>query len=129
MGLLSFLKSFSMLKLPYFSLSVNCYYVFLTLFIIFVSEPHDFAFALDPGFIFSAQTIQTSYSFCPKSPYYPLKPNSSQNFMVRDEISCFEPNPLPNSYGSNRNALLLDQKSQIPSQNHTSTPAQHSTPH
>ena len=74
---LSFLRLLSSLKLPYFSLFVNCYYVFLrclgtrfwgglvrgfgavgcavlTFFIFFVSEPHDFAFAFDPEFIFSA---------------------------------------------------------------------------
>ena len=82
----------------------------LTFFMFFVSGSHDFAFVLDPEFIFSVQTIQTSYSFCPKSPYYPLKPNSSQNFMVREEISFFEPNPSVNSYGLNRNFFSLDQK-------------------
>lgn len=88
----------------------------LTFFMFFVSGSHDFAFVLDPEFIFSVQTIQTSYSFCPKSPYYPLKPNSSQNFMVRDEISFFEPNPSVNSHGLNRNFFSLDQKLHIPSQ-------------
>lgn len=82
----------------------------------FVSGSHDFAFVLDPEFIFSVQTIQTSYSFCPKSPYYPLKPNSSQNFMVRNEISFFEPNPSVNSYGLNRSFFSLDQKPHILSQ-------------
>ena len=91
----------------------------LTFFMFFVSEPHDFTFVLDPEFIFSVQTIQTSYSFCPKSPYYPLKPNSSQNFMVRDEISFFEPNPSVNSYGLNRSFFSLDQKPHILSQSHT----------
>ena len=91
----------------------------LTFFMFFVSEPHDFAFVLDPEFIFSVQTIQTSYSFCPKSPYYPLKPNSSQNFMVRDEISFFEPNRSANSYGLNRGFFSLDQKPHILSQNPT----------
>lgn len=86
----------------------------LTFFMFFVSEPHDFAFVLDPEFIFSVQTIQTSYSFCPKSPYYPFKPNSSQNFMVRDEISFFEPNRSANSYGLNRNFFSLDQKTTHP---------------
>ncbi len=88
----------------------------LTFFMFFVSGSHDFAFVLDPEFIFSVQTIQTSYSFCPKSPYYPLKPNSSQNFMVRDEISFFEPNPSVNSYGLNRSFFSLDQKPHILSQ-------------
>ena len=93
----------------------------LTFFMFFVSGSHDFAFVLDPEFIFSVQTIQTSYSFCPKSPYYPLKPNSSQNFMVRDEISFFEPNPSVNSYGLNRSFFSLDQKPHILSQSpHTS---------
>ena len=91
----------------------------LTFFMFFVSEPHDFAFVLDPEFIFSVQTIQTSYSFCPKSPYYPLKPNSSQNFMVRNEISFFEPNPSVNSHGLNRGFFSLDQKPHILSQNPT----------
>ena len=86
----------------------------LTFFMFFVSGSHDFAFVLDPEFIFSVQTIQTSYSFCPKSPYYPLKPNSSQNFMVRDEISFFEPNPSVNSYGLNRSFFSLDQKNTHP---------------
>ena len=85
----------------------------LTFFMFFVSGSHDFAFVLDPEFIFSVQTIQTSYSFCPKSPYYPLKPNSSQNFMVRDEISFFEPNSSVNSYGLNRSFFSLDQKPHI----------------
>ena len=93
----------------------------LTFFMFFVSEPHDFAFVLDPEFIFSVQTIQTSYSFCPKSPYYPFKPNSSQNFMVRDEISFFEPNRSANSYGLNRGFFSLDQKPHILSQNPTQT--------
>ena len=139
---LSFLRLLSSLKLAYFSLFVNFYYVFLrclgarfwgglvrgfgtvwcavlTFFMFFVSGSHDFAFVLDPEFIFSVQTIQTSYSFCPKSPYYPLKPNSSQNFMVRNEISFFEPNPSVNSHGLNRVFFSLDQKPHILSQNPT----------
>ena len=98
-------------------------------FMFFVSEPHDFAFVLDPEFIFSVQTIQTSYSFCPKSPYYPLKPNSSQNFMVRNEISFFEPNPSVNSYGLNRNFFSLDPKPTHPVVNpHKHSHTSHRTP-
>ena len=102
----------------------------LTFFMFFVSGSHDFAFVLDPEFIFSVQTIQTSYSFCPKSPYYPLKPNSSQNFMVRDEISFFEPNPSVNSYGLNRSFFSLDPKPTHPVVNpHKHSHTSHRPPH
>lgn len=102
----------------------------LTFFMFFVSGSHDFAFVLDPEFIFSVQTIQTSYSFCPKSPYYPLKPNSSQNFMVRDEISFFEPNPSVNSHGLNRNFFSLHQKLHILSHPpHKRSRTSHRKPH